>query len=201
MTRLLYDMQGEENLLPDGKPVIYVANHQSCIDISVVYRVDRKFAWVSKSSVFTVPGVGIIMRLARYISITRGSSESGQQMMADCQRCLESGYSVVFFPQGTRRRYKILDFKHGAFTLAAKMKIPVVPLTIDLPETVWLWGCKETPRLVVHEPIMPDDKLFEDVSALQQHSFKVVVNGLKYGPSMLQQQQESKLAEEPKKAK
>jgi 1-acyl-sn-glycerol-3-phosphate acyltransferase len=48
----------------------------------------------------------------------------------------------VIFPQGTRRRHKILDFKHGGVTLAQEANVPLVPVTIELPEDLYAIGCK-----------------------------------------------------------
>ena len=48
---------------------------------------------------------------------------------------------MVIFPQGTRRRHKILDFKRGAFKLAQEANVPIVPVTIELPEKLYAVGC------------------------------------------------------------
>jgi 1-acyl-sn-glycerol-3-phosphate acyltransferase len=58
------------------------------------------------------------------------------------RQCLDRGWSVVIFPQGTRRRHKILDFKHGGVTLAQEANVPLVPVTIELPEDLYAIGCK-----------------------------------------------------------
>jgi 1-acyl-sn-glycerol-3-phosphate acyltransferase len=80
-------IEGLDNMPPPETPCVYVANHQSTVDIAVFYAVRRNFSWVSKASVFTIPGVGLIMRLAGYVSLQRGSKESGKKMLEDC-RCV-----------------------------------------------------------------------------------------------------------------
>ncbi|KAG5179728.1 hypothetical protein JKP88DRAFT_196132 [Tribonema minus] len=180
---------GMENLPPPETACVYVANHQSTVDIAVFFAIRRNYAWVSKASVFLVPGVGLLMRLAGYVSLQRGSKESGKKMMEDCRKdCLEKGWSVVIFPQGTRRRHKILDFKMGAFKLAQEARVPIVPVTIELPEKMYGIGCKDRPRLIIHKPIAPDDPLFQDRDALLAHTFGTIVGALSYGPAMLQRQ-------------
>ena len=66
------------------------------------------------------------MKIARYVALTRGNRDSVMKMFDDCKKRLESGWSVMIFPQGTRRRLKILDFKDGAFQLAIDSNSVVV---------------------------------------------------------------------------
>lgn len=184
--------EGLDNLLPADVPCVYMVNHQSTVDIAVVLALYRNMSWVSKATVFHIPGVGLIMRLAGYVGLQRGSKESGKQMLKDCRRtCLDKGWSVAIFPQGTRRRHKILDFKHGGVTLAQEAKVPLVPITVELPEDMYMFGCKERPKMIVHKPILPSDPLFEDREKLLAHCFDTVINGLSYGPAMLKAQREA----------
>lgn len=46
-------------------------------------------------------------------------------------RTLESGTSLMLFPEGTRSRSGLLPFRLGAFRAAAKTSHPVVPVSID----------------------------------------------------------------------
>lgn len=122
-------VEGLENLPPDGeKGMVYVSNHQTSVDIALFYYIGaaRKFSWVSKSTVFLIPGVGLLMKIAKYVALTRGNKNSVIKMFDDCKNRLASGWSVMIFPQGTRRRMKILDFKDGAFQLAIDSNSVVV---------------------------------------------------------------------------
>lgn len=128
-------VEGLENLPPDGEQgMVYVSNHQTSVDIAVFNYIGakRKFSWVSKSSVFLIPGVGLLMKIARYVALTRGNRNSVKKMFEDCKERLASGWSVMIFPQGTRRRLKILDFKDGAFQLAMDTNSVVVSLCVVL---------------------------------------------------------------------
>jgi len=49
----------------------------------------------------------------------------------DCREMLREGGSVLFFPEGTRSTTGEMDsFKKGAFSVAAKERVPVVPITL-----------------------------------------------------------------------
>lgn len=116
--------------LPRG-PVVFVANHQSMADVIAVMGVRAPFKFVSKASLFGVPLVGWMMKMAKYIAVERGKPSSMQRMMEECRASLRSGTSVLLFPEGTYATDdKLLPFKRGAFQLAISEKVPVVPVVL-----------------------------------------------------------------------
>jgi len=115
-----------------GVAYVMVANHQSLLDILVLFRLFVHFKWVSKIENFRVICVGWNMSLNRYIKLRRGDRESIAQMMSDCARTLAEGSSVMMFPEGTRSPDgRLRDFKHGAFTLAQQAGAPLLPIVIE----------------------------------------------------------------------
>ena len=115
-----------------GVTYMIVSNHQSQLDILVAFRLFFPFKWVSKAAVFKLPFIGWNMVLNRYIKIKRGRKESIAQMMKACERTIAAGNSVYFFPEGTRSKTGIMKpFKHGAFKLAKKMRVPILPIVIN----------------------------------------------------------------------
>lgn len=115
-----------------GKTYMVVSNHQSGLDILVAFRLFFPFKWVSKAEMFKVPFIGWNMLLNRYVKLRRGEKESIKQMMVECEKTISNGSSVYFFPEGTRSPTGIVkEFKAGAFILAQKMKIPILPVVIN----------------------------------------------------------------------
>ncbi len=115
-----------------GVTYMVVSNHQSQLDILVAFKLFFPFKWVSKAAVFQLPFIGWNMLLNRYVKIERGRKDSIARMMQACERNLTAGNSVYFFPEGTRSKTGIVKpFKHGAFTLAQKMKVPILPIVIN----------------------------------------------------------------------
>jgi len=109
-----------------------VSNHQSQLDILVAFRTFFHYKWVSKIEIFKVPLIGWNMTLNRYVKLKRGDKESIEQMMHDCEERLAEGSSVFFFPEGTRSPDgTIKGFKMGAFQLAHKMKLPILPVVVS----------------------------------------------------------------------
>jgi 1-acyl-sn-glycerol-3-phosphate acyltransferase len=109
-----------------------VANHQSLLDILVLFRLFKHFKWVSKIENFRVICVGWNMSLNRYIKLRRGDKESVEQMMHACEQTLAEGSSVMIFPEGTRSEDgNLRPFKHGAFTLAKRCHAPLLPIVVQ----------------------------------------------------------------------
>lgn len=120
------------NHVRKGATYVVVANHQSHLDVLVLFRLFFHFKWVSKAEIFRIPLIGWNMVLNRYVKIKRGDSESVDKMMAACEKHLDEGSSVMLFPEGTRSPDgEIKKFKLGAFRLALKKKVPILPIVIS----------------------------------------------------------------------
>lgn len=123
-------VSGKQNV-ERKKVYVMVSNHQSIMDILVLFKTFLHFKWVSKSSMFKAPLLGWNMKLNGYISIHRGDPSSRERCMATCRRWIEKGSSIVFFPEGTRSKDgKISRFKLGAFRLALETGADILPLVI-----------------------------------------------------------------------
>jgi 1-acyl-sn-glycerol-3-phosphate acyltransferase len=115
-----------------GDRYVIVSNHQSQLDILVAFRLFFPFKWVSKAEVFKIPFIGWNMCLNRYIRLKRGDKKGIVQMFGDCEKALAAGNSLFLFPEGTRSKTGGLQpFKSGAFILAKKMAVPILPVVIS----------------------------------------------------------------------
>lgn len=123
-------VNGLENI--DKKKVyVIVANHESLADIVMLYQIKTQFKWVAKESLFSVPFVGWCMSLAKHIKLERGDFSSIKKIYHEAAAWLRDGMSVLFFPEGTRSETgKMNEFQSGAFKLAIKEKIPVLPIRL-----------------------------------------------------------------------
>jgi 1-acyl-sn-glycerol-3-phosphate acyltransferase len=110
---------------------VMVANHQSLLDILVLFRLFRHFKWVSKIENFRIPCIGWNMRLNDYIQLKRGDRSSVAVMLRTCRENLAAGNSIMMFPEGTRSPTgKLRGFKPGAFNLAKDAKRPLLPIVV-----------------------------------------------------------------------
>lgn len=123
-------VEGREKIDQNAVYVI-VCNHQSQLDIVMTALLFTHFKWISKAEILRVPFIGWQMALNRYILIRRGYVNSISKMMADCEKALSMGSSILLYPEGTRSEDgQIKPFKPGAFILAEKQKIPVLPVVL-----------------------------------------------------------------------
>jgi 1-acyl-sn-glycerol-3-phosphate acyltransferase len=124
-------IEGREHVRKNATYMV-VSNHQSQLDILVAFRLFFHYKWVSKIEIFKVPLIGWNMTLNRYVRLKRGDKESIEQMMRDCEERIDEGSSVFFFPEGTRSSDGVIkQFKMGAFILAKKKKIPILPIVVS----------------------------------------------------------------------
>jgi 1-acyl-sn-glycerol-3-phosphate acyltransferase len=125
------EVEGREKIRRDGTYVM-VANHQSLLDILVLFRIFAHFKWVSKIENFRVPFIGWNMTLNRYIKLKRGDRTSIRQMFEHCRHTLTEGNSIMMFPEGTRSPDgRLRSFKTGAFDLAKETGLPILPIVVN----------------------------------------------------------------------
>jgi 1-acyl-sn-glycerol-3-phosphate acyltransferase len=124
-------IEGREHIAR-GATYMLVANHQSFLDILVLFRLFAHFKWVSKIEMFRIPCIGWNMTLNRYVKLKRGDKQSVAEMMQACERLLAEGNSIMMFPEGTRSADgRLKAFKPGAFALALAARVPIVPIVIE----------------------------------------------------------------------
>ncbi|HXQ23576.1 MAG TPA: lysophospholipid acyltransferase family protein [Candidatus Acidoferrales bacterium] len=124
-------IEGREKIRPRTAYVM-VANHQSLLDILVLFRLFVHFKWVSKIENFRVPAIGWNMSLNRYIKLRRGDRTSVEQMMQACEHTIAAGSSIMMFPEGTRSPDgRLRAFKEGAFTLAQRTGAALLPIVVQ----------------------------------------------------------------------
>ncbi len=124
-------IRGRKNL-PWRKPAMLVSNHQSMLDILVLYQLFSPYKWVSKKENFRIPIIGWLMRLNDYIEIERGSSGSYARFLKKALDFLEKGNSLLMFPEGTRYPGgKLGAFRDGAFRMAHERRVDIIPIVLD----------------------------------------------------------------------
>uniref|UniRef100_A0A7S2SU51 Phospholipid/glycerol acyltransferase domain-containing protein n=1 Tax=Rhizochromulina marina TaxID=1034831 RepID=A0A7S2SU51_9STRA len=168
-----YEVLGEEHLsAARGRPVVVVANHQSMMDVAAIFTLHLKAAWVAKTTVFWIPGVGWLMALAGYVPVSRRDKASIKQMYSTCTTRIEEDWSLILFPQGTRNRRKILPFKDGAYNLASDLGVPILPVTICIPSDIWKNGTK---IVSTAHPLVMDTR---DKAKVKADTFRVILTPL-----------------------
>src|SRR5213593_2543620 len=168
-------VEGREKIRP-GVPYVMVANHQSFLDILVLFRLFVHFKWVSKIEMFRIPCTGWNMALNGYIKLRRGDAGSVAEMMRACERTLAEGSPIMMFPEGTRSADgRLKAFKPGAFVLAQRARVPLLPIVVEgtaraLPKHGFVLRGRHAIRIRVLDEVpfasfaeKPIDRLVEEV--------------------------------------
>lgn len=119
--------------MADG-PAVYVSNHLSYFDIPLVlgYLGDQTIPLVAKKQIQKIPMIRSWMKELHCVFIDRDNPRASMAALKEAEQWVEQGYSMVVFPEGTRSvDGAVHDFKSGAFRIAQKNKVPVVPFVIQ----------------------------------------------------------------------
>jgi 1-acyl-sn-glycerol-3-phosphate acyltransferase len=125
--------------LAQFRPCVFVANHQSIMDIFVFGAVvPRKTVAVAKREISRIPLFGWFFVRSGNLVIDRGNSEAARRMLEVAAGRLRSeGLSVWFMPEGHRNATPtLMPFKTGAFRLAAAAGVAVVPVVAAPLESI-----------------------------------------------------------------
>lgn len=171
------NLEGIDKYNPD-KPMIFIANHQSFLDMVVLSSLPWNMKWVSKDGLFKVPVLNIYLRLAGHVSVKRGTT-AALRALNKLKPYLADNLSVMLFPEGTRSRSgRLLKFKSGAFMLSKETNIPVQPVLISgtrdvmKPDT-WVANFRGTMTATLMPVYYPEhfetieqfrDRVFDDMS-------------------------------------
>ncbi len=122
---------GGEHVKRD-KPYVIICNHQSMLDIILMYHVPRVFKWVSKKEAVWVPFAGPALLMHRDILIKRGDSGSVKYMVKKAKYFFDRNVCVAVFPEGTRTKDgQIHRFKDGAFIMAKLTHTAILPVVMN----------------------------------------------------------------------
>ena len=107
------------------EPCIVVANHQSAIDILLLFQLSPDARCWAKDWPFKKPLLGWLMRLCGHLHV------DDPNVLEHAAASIRQGVGIYVFPEGTRSRTGRLGrFHDGAFMLAVQTGVPIVPVAI-----------------------------------------------------------------------
>lgn len=148
-----------EQIANPRHPYVVVSNHQSYADIPLISHLPWEMKWLAKVELFRLPFVGWMLKLAGDIPVHRQDKRQGVAVLGIAGKYLRQHCSVMFFPEGTRSPDgRVHLFSEGAFRLAIKEGVPVLPLAIEgsgdcLPKHGWKFGKPGVIRLRILPPV------------------------------------------------
>lgn len=114
----------------EGRPVVFVANHTTLVDVTAIMASVSDVCCVAKAAYVSSPFVGRLLALAGFIGSGATVAERAASVDAAAAR-LEAGFHVLAFPEGTRSPEGGLHrFQRGPFEVACRANALVVPLVL-----------------------------------------------------------------------
>ena len=153
------EVEGTEHLQHQG-PAVYIFNHQSMLDTLVLaHLLKRDVVALCKQEMADNPFVGPMLKQAGTIFVDRADTDQ-TAVLKQSLEVLGSGRSLIIAPEGTRSTLgEIQPFKHGAFYLAKKARVPVIPIALhnvkDALPNGGLLIRATTVRVTVMPPMLP----------------------------------------------
>ena len=123
---------------------ILVANHHSYYDIPcILAAVPQPIRFMAKASLFKIPIFGWSLSRAGFIPIDRKNRRTAVKSFDLAVQRIRRGNTIVIFPEeGRSRNREMRPFQRGAFLLAIKSELPMVPMALDGTYDVFRVGAK-----------------------------------------------------------
>ena len=154
------------------KPHVYAVNHASALDIPVLYvNLPFQFRIAFKKELLAYPVVGWHLKRSGQICIDQQNPSRSIGSIRAALKGLKDGMPLVIFPEGGRTSDgEIKPFLPGAFFLAIKAQVDIVPVALVgtyelLPMDTYHIKCRPL-EMRVGEPIPTAGLTLRDMEAL-----------------------------------
>jgi 1-acyl-sn-glycerol-3-phosphate acyltransferase len=169
--------------VPEGN-CLFVANHQSYVDIPLVLsQINKPIGFIAKKQLERVPLMSFWMKKIHCVFLNRDSVRDAVESINEGARNLENYCSMMIFPEGTRSKCdNIGDFKKGSMKLALKASVPIVPITICGSYNAYEKYNTFTPAnvsLVIGKPIYTDGLTKEEKKNLSEYIKSIIQTNYK----------------------
>ena len=185
------NVEGQE-LVPEGTPVLYVANHRSYYDIVTCYTlVKNNTGFIAKKEMLKIPLLSRWMKFLHCLFLDRSDIKEGLKTILAAIEKVKSGISIAIFPEGTRStsasELDMLPFHEGSFKIATKTGCPIIPVSISHSSAIFedhMPFVKATHVVIEYgKPIYPKELSREDQKFLGKRVQETILETLKRNAS------------------
>ena len=155
-----------------SRPHVYAVNHASAMDIPVLYvYLPFQFRIVFKKELLSYPVVGWQLKRSGQVCIDQQKPTNSIAAIRSAVKSLKAGMPLVIFPEGGRTPDgEIKPFLPGAFFLAIKAQVDIVPVALIgtyelLPMNTYHIKCRPL-EMRVGEPISTAGLTMRDLEAV-----------------------------------
>jgi 1-acyl-sn-glycerol-3-phosphate acyltransferase len=165
-----------------SKPLVYAVNHASALDIPVLYvYLPFQFRIAFKKELLAYPIVGWHLRRSGQICVDQQNPAGSIGSIRSALKSLQGGMPLVIFPEGGRTPDgKVKPFLPGAFFLAIKAQVDIVPVALVgtyelLPMDTYHIKCRPL-EMRVGRPISTSGYTLRNMEELSDRVYDAVVN-------------------------
>ena len=115
-----------------SRTCVYAVNHASALDIPVLYAcLPLQFRIVHKKELLSYPIVGWHLKRSGQVCVDQQNPARSVGQIKSAVRTLKAGMPLVIFPEGGRSADGVIrSFLPGAFFLAIKAQVDIVPVAL-----------------------------------------------------------------------
>ena len=171
-------VEGWENL-PKGTALL-TPNHQSLMDPAVIFaalknpeagsdNLNKVSVFLAKKELEKNRKLKGYAKLTNTFYIDRKNPRGALKVMEDMAEHAKKNHKyIVIFPEGTRSKNgEITEFKGGAFKIAKKSFMPIVPVTINNSLSITNLDRKKlTVTVIFHTPLKPMSFIAKDTKTI-----------------------------------
>jgi 1-acyl-sn-glycerol-3-phosphate acyltransferase len=135
--------EGIERIDP-ARRYILIANHHSYFDIPCIFAaIPQPIRFMAKKSLFTIPIFGWALTRSGFIPVDRKNRRTAVKSFDTAVARIKKGNTIVVFPEeGRSSEPAMRPFQRGAFLLAIRSELPVLPMAIEGTYDVHKVGAK-----------------------------------------------------------
>jgi 1-acyl-sn-glycerol-3-phosphate acyltransferase len=128
---ITHEIKGVDKL--KDEPMIIVAKHQSAFETFALFYYLPNSIFIHKKQLYWIPIFGQYLLKSNMISIDRkGGAKTMRQMLRQTKEKALKGYSIIIFPEGTRKKPGAQpDYKSGFIGIYKEMGSKILPVALN----------------------------------------------------------------------
>ena len=178
---ITHEIQGIDNI--PSEAVLVASKHQSAFETFALFYYLPKAIFIHKKQLFYIPIFGQYLKKINMISINRkGGTKTMRQMLKDTRKKSLKGFSIIIFPEGTRKKPgEAPDYKSGFVGIYNEMKTKILPVAVNSgnfwPKQIFL---KKSGKIIIKllptiESQLPKNQVLEKIqNQIEENTKKII---------------------------
>ena len=129
--KITHEIQGIQKI--PSHAVLIASKHQSAFETFALFYYLPKIVFIHKKQLFLIPIFGQYLKKINMISIDRkGGTKTMRQMFRKAKEKISKGFSIVIFPEGTRKKPgEKPNYKSGFVGVYKQLQTEILPIAVN----------------------------------------------------------------------